>query len=123
MLTPTFGWIVEASGIITSGAGLAAVLVPHLFLRFGFEVESPQSSMVFFVRHWGVLIAVMGALIMFSAGSSAVRTPVLMAAVVEKFAIGLLIFLGPARRTNIMTALAIGDGLFAILYVAYLAQH
>ena len=79
--------------------------------------------MVFLVRHWGVLIFVVGALIVYSAGAPAVRTPILMAAAVEKFAIGLLIFLGSVRRTNLMTAAAIGDGLFAILYVAYLAEH
>ncbi len=123
MLTSTFEWIIAASGVATAGAGLAAVLAPHPFLRFGFGVESPQSSLVFFVRHWGVLIFVVGALIVYSAGAPAVRTPILMAAAVEKFAIGLLIFFGSVRRTNVMTALAIGDGLFAILYVAYLAER
>ena len=123
MLTSTFGWIIAASGVATAGAGLAAVLAPHLFLRFGFGVQSPQSSMVFFVRHWGVLIFVVGALLVYSAGAPAVRRPVLVAAAVEKFAVGLLIFLGTVKRTSVMTAAAIGDGLFAVLYVAYLAAH
>jgi hypothetical protein len=79
--------------------------------------------MVFFVRHWGVLIFVVGALLVYSAGVPAVRTPVLIAAAVEKFALGLLIFLGPMRRRSVMTAAVIGDGLFAVLYVAYLAEH
>jgi len=65
----------------------------------------------------------MGALLVYSAGAPANRTPILVAAAVEKLALGLMIFVGPVRRTNIMTVLAIGDGLFAILYVAYLAQH
>lgn len=123
MLTSTFGWIIAASGVVTAGAGFIAFLAPQLFLRLGFGVEGLQGSMVFFVRHWGVLISVVGALIVYSIGAPAVRTPVLMAAVVEKFALGLLIFLGPVRRTSVMTAAAIGDGLFAILYVAYLAKH
>jgi hypothetical protein len=121
MLASSIGWILVASGVITGGAGLAAVLFPDLFLRLGFGVESPSSSLVFFVRHWGVLIFVVGALIVYSAYAPTVRAPVLAAAAIEKFAIGLLTFFGPMKRTSAMTAIAIGDGAFAILYVAYLA--
>src|SRR5215467_1266675 len=110
-----------ASGIMTAGAGLAALLFPDLFLRSGFGVDSSISSLVFFVRHWGVLIFVVAALIVYSAYVPAVRTPVLVAAAIEKFAIGFLTFFGPTKRTRGMTTLAIGDGVFAILYVGYLA--
>src|SRR5262245_19858962 len=121
MLASSIGWILAASGIITAGADLAALLFPHLFLRFGFGVEIPSSSLVFFVRHWGVLIFAIGALIVYSAYHPTVRAPVLSAAAIEKFAIGLLTFFGPVKRTTAMTAIAVGDGAFAILYVAYLA--
>lgn len=121
MLASSIGWILVTSGVITAGAGLAALLFPHPFLRLGFEVESPASSTVFFVRHWGVLIFVVGVLIVCSAHAPAVRAPVLAAAAIEKFAVGLLIFFGPMKRTSAMTAIALGDGAFAILYVAYLA--
>ena len=121
MLASSIGWILIASGLITAGGGLAALLFPHLFLRLGFGVESPISSLVFLVRHWGVLILVVAALILYSAYAPTVRAPVLAAAAIEKFAIGLLIFFGPMKRTIAMTAMAIGDGAFAILYVAYLA--
>jgi hypothetical protein len=120
-LASSIGWILVASGIITAGAGLAALLFPHLFLRLGFGVESPASSLLFFVRHWGVLIFVVAALIIYSAYALIIRAPVLAAAATEKFAIGLLTFFGPMKRTTVMTAIAIGDGVFAILYVAYLA--
>ena len=39
-------------------------------------------------------ISVVGALIVYSAEAPAVRGPVLVAAIVEKFAVGLLIFFG-----------------------------
>ena len=121
MLASSIEWILVASGVITAGAGLAALLFPHLFLRLGFEVENPSSSLVFFVRHWGVLISVVGALIVYSAYAPTVRAPILAAAAIEKFAIGLLTFFGPMKRTTAMTAMAVGDGAFGILYVAYLA--
>ena len=121
MLAPFIGWILVGSGTITAAAGLAALLFPCLFLRLGFRIESPISPLIFFVQHWGVLIFVVGALITYSAYAPAVRVPVLVAAAIEKFAIGLLAFFGPMKRTSAMTAMAVGDGAFAILYVAYLA--
>jgi hypothetical protein len=121
MLESSIAWILIVSGAITAGAGLAALLFPHLFLRLGFEVEGPGSLTLFFVRHWGVLIAVVGALIVYAAYAPAVRAPVLAAAALEKFAIGFLIFFGPVKRTGAMSLIAIGDGVFAILYIAYLA--
>jgi len=121
MLAPSIGWILVVSGVVTAGAGLAAFLFPHLFLRLGFGVETPSSSLVFFVRHWGVLIFVVAGLIVYSAYAPTIRGPVLVAAAIEKFAIGLLIFFGPMKPTSAMTAIAIGDGAFAILYVAYLS--
>ena len=121
MLAPSIEWILVVSGVITAGAGLAALLFPHLFLRLGSGVESPITPLVFLVRHWGVLIFAIGALIVYSAYHPTVRAPVLAAAAIEKFAIGLLTFFGPVKRTTAMTAIAVGDGAFAILYVAYLA--
>ena len=109
------------SGVITAGGGLAALLFPQLFLRLGFGVESPTGSAVFFVRHWGVLIFAVAGLIVHSAYAPTTRTPVLVAAAAEKFAMGLVVFFGPVKRTTAMTAIATVDGVFAVLYVAYLA--
>jgi hypothetical protein len=123
MLSSIWQWIIAASGVATAGVGLAAFLAPRMFLRFGFGLERPQSSTTFFVRHWGILTFVVGALLVYSVDAPVLRTPVLIAAAVEKFAFGLVIFLGSVTRTNVMKAAAIGDGLFAIVYISYIAQH
>jgi hypothetical protein len=93
----------------------------NCFLRLGFGDESPTDSAVFFIRHWGVLIIAIAALIVDCAYVPSIRVPVLVAAVVEKFAIGLLVFFGPLKRTAGMTAVALVDGFFAVVYVAYRA--
>ena len=121
MLTTSIGWVLIVSGIITAGGGLVAFLFPHFNLRSTYGDESPTSVSVFFVRHWGVLILAVGGLIILSAYDPAIRVPILVAAAVEKFAIGLLVFFGPVKRTSGMTVVAIVDGIFALLYVGYLA--
>jgi hypothetical protein len=89
-------------------------------LKLGLGDESPTNTTAFLVRHWGVLIAAVGVLTVYSAYVPAIRGPVLVAAAVEKFAIGLLVYFGPQKRTPVMTLIALTDGFFAILYVAYL---
>jgi hypothetical protein len=121
MMTSSIGCILVISGFITAGGGLAALLFPNLFLRLGFGTESPANVSTFFVRHWGVLVLAVAGLIVFSAYAPAFRVPVMLAATVEKFAIGFFVFFGPLKRTSGMTAIAIVDGLFAIIYVVYLA--
>jgi hypothetical protein len=121
VLTTSIGWVLIVSGIVTAGGGLVALLFPHFNLRSTYGDESPTSVSVFFVRHWGVLILAVGGLIIFSAYDPAIRAPILVAAAVEKFAIGLLVFFGPVKRTSGMTVVAIVDGIFALLYVGYLA--
>ena len=98
MLTSSIGWILIGSGVITAGGGFAALFLPKLFLRVALGDGSPTDSAVFFVRHWGVLIVAIGVLIVYSAYVPAIRVPVLVAAAVEKFAIGLLVVLGPQKR-------------------------
>ena len=121
MLAGSIEWILVVSGIATAAAGFTALLLPRQLLRLAFGVEAPDGSTMFFVRHWGALIFVMGTLIAYSAYSPATRSPVMLAGALEKLAIVALIFFGPLKRTMAMTAIAIADGLFAVLYVAYLS--
>jgi hypothetical protein len=120
MLRSFIEWILIISGLITAVAGLVALLFPHFQLRSTYGVENPASIAVFFVMHWGVMVFVVGCLIIYSAYTPAIRVPVLIAAAFEKFALGLLVFFGPVRRTSGMTTSAVVDGVFAILYVVYL---
>jgi hypothetical protein len=114
-------WILLVSGAATALGGLAAALFPVGLLRLAFGLERVERSTTFFVRHWGVLLLVVGILIAYSAGAPATRLPILSAAAFEKFAVVALIFFGPIRRTAAMTAVALADGAFAVLYVLYLA--
>ena len=120
MLSSSIRWILVVSGLITLVGGIVPLFAPYFQLRSTYAVDNPASIAVFFVRHWGVLISVVGCLIIYSAYAPAIRGPVLLAAAAEKFALVVLVFFGPVRRTSGMTAIAVMDGIFAILYVVYL---
>lgn len=122
MLTSSIGWILIVSGVATASGGLAACLFPRLVLQLVFEAKSTDGLAMFFVRHWGGLLFVVCALTVYSAYFPAARSPILTAAVIEKFVIVVLIFFGPVKRTVAMTAVAALDGTLAILFVAYLAR-
>ena len=95
-------------------------LFPKTGLRLVFGVENTDAAILFFARHWGVLIFAVGALLAFVAYNPGLRAPVLIAAALEKIAIVLLVLFGPLKRTPGMYAIAAGDGLFAAIYVLYL---
>jgi hypothetical protein len=120
-LALSIGWILVVTGTITAVGGLAALLFPRWLLLAGFGIPSVDDSMMFFVRHWGVLIFIVGALVVYGAYQPAVRAPVLTGAALEKFFVGGLIFSAPVKPTAVMTIAAVSDGVFALLYVAYLA--
>jgi len=120
MLASSIGWILIVSGVATAGAGLAAFLAPAPLLRLAFGVDRPEPATLFFARHWGVLILAVGVLVVYSAYVPAARFPILIAGSVEKAVIVVMVFFGPLKRTLMMTGIAVMDGLFTLLYVAYL---
>jgi hypothetical protein len=121
MLASSIGWILIVSGSATAAGGLAACIFPQPVLQLVFGAKSTDGLTMFFVRHWGGLLFVVCALTVYSAYVPPTRTPILTAAIIEKFVIVVLILFGPAKRTVAMTAVALLDGLLALLFVAYLA--
>ena len=87
-----------------------------------FGAKNTDGVTMFLFRHWGALLFVVCALTVYSAYFPDSRAPILTAAAIEKFAIVLLIFFGPAKRTVAMTAVAVIDGSLAVLFVAYLVR-
>src|SRR6266568_6105784 len=118
MITSSIGWILIVSGVATAAGGLAACVFPQPVLRLVFGVKNTDGVTMFFIRHWGALLFVVCGLTVYSAYFPATRAPILTAAVIEKFAIVVLIVFGPAKRTFAMTAIAVMDGTLAILFVA-----
>jgi hypothetical protein len=115
------GWILSISGAVTALGGLFAAVAPRPFLQAVFGVPDAGVALTFFARHWGVLIFAIGALLVCAAYDPALRTAVLLAGAGEKLVIVAMIFFGKLQRTRLITVAAVADGVFAILYLAYLA--
>jgi len=72
-------------------------------------------------RHWGLLLALVGGLLVYAAYRPEIRVPTLIIAIVEKaaFVVGLLT--SPLRRRRAVIVVAIADATMSALYIAYLA--
>src|SRR5262249_21064860 len=111
--------------LIVTGALTAIVLLqfvaPAQVLRM-IHAEAPTDKVVLaIVRHWGLLVFLVGALLIYAAFDASVRAPAMVVAVIEKAALGLGVF-GTSLRTHpAVAAIAVGDSLMALVYALYLA--
>jgi hypothetical protein len=111
--------------LVVTGAVTAVALfqfiapAPVLSMMYG---EAPTDKVGLAVaRHWGLLTFLIGALLIYAAFHSSVRGPVMVAAVIEKAALGLGIFGTSLRSHPAAASAAAGDSLIALIYVLYLA--
>ncbi len=110
--------ILLVSGVATMGAGVQ-FLAPRLILRLLYEVEPSEPTILLLARHWGLLIFLVGALLVYSAYDPSTRDPVLVVASLEKIVFAGFIFLGPVRKTFVGAFVAAGDTSFVLLYLMY----
>ena len=85
------GTILIVTGALTVGAS-AALVAPVTILRFLFGDRDPYSLTILITRHWGLLVALVGGLLIYAGYHSEARLPIMIAAIAEKLAIGVLIF-------------------------------
>ena len=121
MGTTMIGAHIELILIVTGALTAIALLqfiapTPVLRLIYG---EAPADEVSLAVaRHWGVLVFLVGALLIYAAFHPSIRGPV---AAIEKAALGAGV-LGTSLRTHpAAVTIAAGDSLIALIYVLYFA--
>ena len=119
MLAAQIELILLLTGLATSGA-LVMFLAPTMTTRMLFGRVSSNRLGILIARHWGLLIFLVGALLVYAAFHPEIRVPVLIVAIVEKLAFALVVMVSPFRRCRTAFALALADASMAILYVMYL---
>lgn len=89
LLARAFPHFLRWTGVLTALAGVQ-FLVPTQFLaRQGLAVG--DATGLFYARHWGLLVACLGLLLVWAAAQPALRRPVVIAAAVEKLALVLMV--------------------------------
>src|SRR5260370_40949581 len=97
MLAGQIEWILLITGLATAGAlGLFLAPVPMTKMLFG--QAPPDALSLLVVRHFALLVCLVGALLVSAADHAEIRVPTLMVAIVEKAAFALAMFISPFRR-------------------------
>ncbi|MCP3474061.1 hypothetical protein NLM33_27490 [Bradyrhizobium sp. CCGUVB1N3] len=111
--------------LIVTGAVTAITLLqfiaPAQVLRIIFGKAPTEEVSLAVARHWGLLVFLVGALLIYAAFHASVRGPVMVVAVIEKAALGLGVFGTSLRTHSVAAAIAAGDSIIALVYVLYLA--
>jgi len=112
-------FVLRWTGAATLLAGVLFVL-PVAGLRL-LGVEAPDDASLLFVRHWGLLVFCVGALLMHAAGDVAGRRAIIFAAAVAKAGLVMLLVLNwrlPELRG--LHAVALFDAACVALYLVIL---
>lgn len=113
--------VLAVTGVLTLTAG-AGVILPRLLFKTFFGLATADASAVVVARHWSLLIALVGALLLYAAYHPETRVPILVVAAAEKLALALLVFTGPLRKRTLTVAIVAADVVMALLYMLILAR-
>ena len=120
MLAAHIEWILLITGFATAGA-LVLTLAPVTMLKMLFGQAPSDALSLLIARHWGLLVCLVGALLVYAASHAESRVPTLIVAIVEKVAFALGMFLSPFRRRPAVLVMALADSGMSAVYVLYLA--
>src|SRR5262245_50371229 len=120
MLAAHIELILLITGLATAGVlVLSLAPVPAMKVLFG---QAPSDALgLFIVRHWGLLVCLVGALLIYAAYHAEVRAPTLIVAIVEKVALVLGLLISPFRHRPTVLAMVLADASMAAVYLMYLA--
>ena len=122
MLVRHFDKILYLTGAVTL-TPLLQFFLPSVNLGLSGLVVGDQTGMLF-AQHWGLMAACFGALLIFAAARPAFRTPIVLAAMVEKLGLVALIVL--AWNSPALAGLHVAaffDGACVVVYAVYLYQQ
>jgi hypothetical protein len=119
MLAARIDWILLITGLATAGA-VALFLAPVLMTKILFGQSPSDALSLVIVRHWGLLVGLVGALLIYAANHAEVRLPAMLVAIVEKAAIALGLLVSPFRRRPAVLIIAVSDAGMAAVYIMYL---
>lgn len=121
MIATHSGTILVVTGIVTAGAAVVAVF-PIQILKLVFGTEPADAPAKLIARHWGLVVSLVGCLLIYAGYHPQARFPIMIAAIVEKLAIGGLVLASPLRGRLVAVIIVSADAVMALLYIAILAS-
>jgi hypothetical protein len=119
MLAAQIELILVITGLATAGA-LVVFLAPVPVLKMLFGQAPSDALSLLIARHWGLLVGLVGALLVYAAYDAKIRVPTLIVAIVEKAALVLGVFISPFRQRPPVLGMALADAGMAAVYLMYL---
>ena len=119
MLAAHIELILLITGLATTGL-LVVFLAPATMMKILFGQTPSDAASLFIVRHWGLLVCLVGALLIYAAYHAELRIPTLIVGIVEKAAIALGLLISPLRSRPAALAMVLADGGMAAVYLMYL---
>jgi hypothetical protein len=119
MLAAQIEPILLITGLATTCA-LVLFLAPAAATRMLFGQAPSDALGLLIARHWGLLVGLVGALLIFAAYHAEVRVPTLIVAIVEKMVLVFGLFLSRFRRRPTVLVMALADAGMAAVYLIYL---
>jgi len=114
--------ILTITGIVT-GLVVLQFFFPKPVLRLLSKLTIEDEAGLFFARHWGLLAFVIGGLLVYAADHAEARTPIMLAAAVEKAGLVALVLLQWNKPfTKGLRLAAVFDGICVSVYAAYLLR-
>jgi hypothetical protein len=110
--------ILLLTGLATAGS-LVLFLWPVTTMRVLFGQPPADALGILIARHWGLLVGLVGALLVYAAYHAEVRVPTLTVAAGEKAAFAIGALLSPRRRPAVLV-MALADAGMAAAYCLYL---
>jgi hypothetical protein len=109
------------TGILTAGAAIGLIF-PRQLLAIFLGERTNESTTLLIVRHWSLLIALVGGLLIYAAYHAEIRAPVMIVAATEKLVLGGLVLASPLRTRLLTLGIVGADAVMAILYIIFLTQ-
>jgi hypothetical protein len=119
MLERHFTWLLYLTGAVTL-TPLLQYLLPTWHLQLS-GLQVMDETGLLFARHWGLMAACFGGLLILAARDPGLRRPIVIAALVEK--LGLVLLVAQGWNVPALAGLhlaAVFDGLCVLLYAGWL---
>jgi hypothetical protein len=119
MLAAHIELILLITGLATAGA-VVLFLAPVTMMKMLFGQSPSDALSLVIARHWGLLVCLVGALLVYAAYHAEIRAPTLIVAIAEKGGFALSLFISPYRRRPTVLVMAVADAGMAAVYLVYL---